>query len=427
MENFILGAFCLILFAFILTGLPLLGALAIGFCLFFWYGLHRGFSFRQVAAMAWRGVLAVKTIFLVFLLIGMLTALWRAAGTIGYIIALAVRFIRPSIFLLLAFWLNCAVSFLLGTSFGTAATMGVITLSLGETLGVPGLYTGGAMLSGVYFGDRMSPVSTSALLVSVLTVTDIYKNIANMARSALVPFTAASLFYLGMGFVLPGVGKVGDMISGLYDLYIFTPWLLLPAVSILLLSCFRVSVKKSMAVSIATAFALSHFVQGWPIRHLLRIMVTGYHLSDPQYAGMLSGGGIVSMLRVAAIVCLSASFGGIFKGTGLLDGIEALFQQLEKRVGTYLSIILAALFTGMVSCNQTLSIMLTHQLCAPFVKNREQLALDLENTAVVISPLIPWSIACAVVLDTTGAPHGAVPLAVYLILLPLWGLLRSRH
>lgn len=427
MENVILGTFCLILFAFILTGLPLLGALAVGFCLFFGYGLHRGFSFRQVAAMAWRGVLAVKTIFLVFLLIGMLTALWRAAGTIGYIIALAVRFVRPSIFLLLAFWLNCAVSFLLGTSFGTAATMGVITLSLGETLGIPSLYTGGAMLSGVYFGDRMSPVSTSALLVSVLTVTDIYKNIANMARFALVPFTAASLFYLGLGFVLPGVGKVGDMISGLYDLYIFTPWLLLPAVSILLLSCFRVSVKKSMAVSIICAFVLSHFVQGWPIRHLLRIMVTGYHLSDPQYAGMLSGGGIVSMLRVAAIVCLSASFGGIFKGTGLLDGIEALFQQLEKRVGTYLSIILAALFTGMVSCNQTLSIMLTHQLCAPFVKDREQLALDLENTAVVISPLIPWSIACAVVLDTTGAPYGSVPLAVYLILLPLWGLLRSRH
>ena len=427
MENLILEAFCLILFLFILTGLPLLGALAIGFCLFFGYGLHKGFSFRQVAGMAWQGVLSVKTIFLVFLLIGMLTALWRASGTIGYIIALAVQFIRPSVFLLLTFWLNCAVSFLLGTAFGTAATMGVITLSLGETLGVSGLYSGGAILAGAYFGDRMSPVSTSALLVSVLTGTDIYKNIANMARFTVVPFAVASVFYLGLGLALPGVGKVGDMVSGLYNLYNFTPWLVLPAVSILVLSFFRVSVKKNMLVSIVCAFALSHFVQGWPVRYLLRIMVTGYTLSDPQYAGMLSGGGIVSMLRVASIVCLSASFGGIFKGTGLLDGIEALFQKLEKKVGTYLSIILAALFTGMVSCNQTLSIVLTHQLCAPFVKDRSQLALDLENTAVVISPLIPWSIACATILDTTGAPHEAVALGVYLVLLPLWGLLRSRR
>jgi NhaC family Na+:H+ antiporter len=216
------------------------------------------------------------------------------------------------------------------------------------------------------------------------------------------------------------------MVSGLYDLYNFTPWLVLPAVSILVLSFFRVSVKKNMVVSIAIAFALSHFVQGWPVGHLLKIMVTGYQLSDPKYAGMLSGGGIVSMVRVASIVCLSASFGGMFKGTGLLDGIEALFQKLEKKVGTYLSIILAALFTGMVSCNQTLSIVLTHQLCAPFVKDREQLALDLENTAVVISPLIPWSIACATILDTTGAPHEALVFAVYLALLPLWGLVRSR-
>lgn len=181
-----------------------------------------------------------------------------------------------------------------------------------------------------------------------------------------------------------------------------------------------------MAVSIVCALALCHFVQGWPWWHLLKILVTGYHLSDPEYSGMLSGGGITSMVRVASIVCLSASFGGIFKGTGLLKGIESLFQHLEKKVGTYLSIILAALFTGMVSCNQTLSIVLTHQLCSSFVQDREQLALDLENTAVVISPLIPWSIACATILDTTGAPHTSIALAVYLFLLPVWGLVKSR-
>lgn len=426
MENLILGTFCLILFVCIFTGLPLLGALFLGLLLFFGYGLYRGHSFQAVAKMAWQGVLSVRTIFLVFLLIGMLTASWRASGTIGYIIALAVRFIRPSVFLLLTFWLNCAVSFLLGTSFGTAATMGVITLSLGETLGIPSLYTGGAMLSGVYFGDRMSPVSTSALLVSVLTETDIYKNIGNMARFALVPFGMASLFYLVLGLGLPGAGQVGNLVSGLYNIYNFTPWLLLPAVSILALSFFRFSVKKNMAVSIVCALILCHFVQDWPWQHLLRILFFGYHLSDPEYANMLSGGGIVSMVRVAAIVCLSASFGGIFKGTGLLQGIETLFRKLKEKLGTYPSLILAALFTGMVSCNQTLSIMLTHQLCRPFVPDREQLALDLENTAVVISPLIPWSIACATVLDSTGAPHGSVFLAVYLILLPGWGLIKSR-
>ena len=77
MENLILGAFCLILFVCIFTGLPLLGALFLGFLLFFGYGLYRSHSFRAVVEMAWGGVLSVKTIFLVFLLIGMLTASWH--------------------------------------------------------------------------------------------------------------------------------------------------------------------------------------------------------------------------------------------------------------------------------------------------------------------------------------------------------------
>lgn len=119
--------------------------------------------------MAWKGVMSVRTIFIVFMLIGMLTGVWRASGTIAYIITLASDFIEPSIFILIAFLLNCAVSFLLGTSFGTSATMGVITMSIGMTIGMPPAMVKGAILAGVYFGDRMSPVSTSALLVSVLT------------------------------------------------------------------------------------------------------------------------------------------------------------------------------------------------------------------------------------------------------------------
>ena len=128
---------------------------------------------------------------------------------------------------------------------------------------------------------------------------------------------------------------------------------MLPAVSILALSFFRVSVKKNMAVSIVCALALCHFVQGWPWWHLLKILVTGYHLSDPEYSGMLSGGGITSMVRVASIVCLSASFGGIFKGTGLLKASRACSSTWRKRWGLSVHYP-GGLFTGMVSCNQTL-------------------------------------------------------------------------
>lgn len=167
--------------------------------------------------------MSVRTIFIVFMLIGMLTGVWRASGTIAYIITLASDFIEPSIFILIAFLLNCAVSFLLGTSFGTSATMGVITMSIGMTIGMPPAMVGGAILAGVYFGDRMSPVSTSALLVSVLTEVDLYTNIRNMAKSAVLPFLISCVIYFALGEMLPDAAASAAASADFEELYIFRP------------------------------------------------------------------------------------------------------------------------------------------------------------------------------------------------------------
>lgn len=101
----------------------------------------------------------------------MMTALWRACGTIPYIICHAAKLLRPEVILLASFLLNCGISVLTGTSFGTAATIGVICMSMGVSEGANPLLLGGAILSGAFFGDRCSPFSTSALLVSELTKT----------------------------------------------------------------------------------------------------------------------------------------------------------------------------------------------------------------------------------------------------------------
>lgn len=426
MANRILLTFCCILLLSILFQAPLLGALFLGFLLFAGYGLAQGHSVKSILTMAWQGVLNVKTIFLVFLLIGMLTGVWRSAGTIAYLVTLATRFIRPSLFLLLAFWMNCAISVLLGSSFGAAATMGIITMKIGLSLGVPALYTGGTILSGVYFGDRMSPVSTSALLISVLTETDLYENLRNMVRSGLVPFLLTSLVYLVLGFTLEPEGSTVPDTQALGSLYTFTPWLLLPAVSILLLSFCKLSVKQNMLVSILLAALLSVLIQKVTLPQLLAILFRGYISPDPALAPMVNGGGILSMLRVGAIVCLSSSYAGLFKGTGLLKGLQSQIQQLALRIGCQPALTLAGLFTSLIACNQAFAIILTHQLCAGFSWEKEDLALGLENTVVVLSPLVPWSIACAVVLDSTGSPRGSIFVACFLYLLPLWQLWKNR-
>lgn len=110
------------------------------------------------------------------------------------------------------------------------------------------------------------------------------------------------------------------------------------------------------------------------------------------------------MLHVAAIVCLSASFSGIFQGTGLLDGIHGKLETFARRFGNYPATLLSAIITSLISCSQTLAVILTSQLCGTLNKDKEQFAEDLEDTAIVIPAVIPWSIACAIVLAATSAP-----------------------
>lgn len=116
----------------------------------FVYGITRGLSLRELASWAWSGVRTAKNIAIVMLLVGALTALWRSCGTISYIVDLASGALSPGLFLPAAFLLNSAISVLTGTSIGTAATMGVICMNVGMSLGINPAICGGAILSGAY-------------------------------------------------------------------------------------------------------------------------------------------------------------------------------------------------------------------------------------------------------------------------------------
>ena len=440
MEWLILGVFSASLLICLGLNISVLLALGFGLALFLLYGRKKGFSWQELLGMAARGVLTVKNILITFLLIGILTAFWRAAGTIPVIVCYAAGWIRPSVFLLMTFLLNCGISVLIGTSFGTAATMGVICATMGNAMGMSPVLTGGAVLSGIYFGDRCSPVSTSALLIAAVTGTDIYGNIRRMLRTALVPFLVSCAIYLAAGAAVTagmigtagaagtagtagaGASAIGALdLQGIFSRAFVLHWAaLIPAVVIFALALCRVDVKIAMSASIACAIPLCLFLQHIPVPELLRAAVFGFFPQDPEVAAMVSGGGIVSMLRVAGIVCISSSYSDIFKQTGLLDGAKKAIASISAATTPYTAAMVTSIAAGMIACSQTLTILLTNQLCSDLNPDKEQFAVDLEDSAVVIAPLVPWSIAGAVPLSAIGAPMSAILASFYLILLPLW-------
>lgn len=420
MEFAVLGLFCGILILCIVCDASIIYALLAGFVIFSCYAKKKGFCWKQIIHMAGEGVWKVRNILITFMLIGMLTALWRQAGTIPAIICYILHFIKPSVFLLMVFLLNCLVSVLTGTSFGTAATVGVVCATMGSVLKVSPWFCGGAILSGIFFGDRCSPVSTSALLVSELTETSIYKNIRNMIRSALIPFLLVCVLYTMIGMKNTYAQKLPDLTGVFHQEFKIVWWTLLPALVILVLSVAQLGVKISMIVSIAVALVLCICVQGISITELPHILIFGFHGRNVEIASMLDGGGIVSMLRVGVIVCLSSSYSGIFQETGILDKIQETVENLAKRTFPFLAVLITSVAASAIACNQTLAIMLTQQLCTKTERKKEKFANDLEDSVVVLAPMIPWSIAGAVPLTAAGAPQSSILFAFFLYLLPIY-------
>ena len=404
MEVLTIGIFCALLIICIITGKSILYALLAGLIIFGLYGKKQGYSWRQISRMALQGVWKVKNILLTFILIGMLTALWRQAGTIPAIICYTVHLINPSTFLLMTFLLNCLISVLTGTALGTAATIGVVCATMASALGIPSWMTGGAILSGVYFGDRCSPVSTSALLVAELTETGIYTNIKNMIKSALAPFTITCILYLTVSIQLHGKTEMPDLGHAFGSEFRLSWIALLPAAVILLLSVMQAGVKIAMIASIVTAIPVCIGLQNMAFTELPELLLNGFHSTDVAVAAMLNGGGITSMLKVGAIVCISSSYSGIFQATGILNGFQKMVCLLANRTKPYFAVLVTSILTSVMACNQTLAIMLTGQLCSRTEPDKLRFANNLEDSAVIIAPLVPWSIACAVPLTAAGAP-----------------------
>ena len=216
----------------------------------------------------------------------------------------------------------------------------------------------------------------------------------------------------------------------LYNYVIISPWALVPALIMLILPLLRVPIRRAMAISAAAAFVITVTVQGGSVADALRIMVVGYHPTEGLLASVVSGGGLVSMLTPFLMIPLAALYTGILEGTGALTQAQSVLEWSAERIGRFPTMILLSLLAAMVLCNQTIVVMMEHQLIgAVYAKDgaeHEELAMDIANSGVTIAGLIPWCIACAVPLSMLGVGVEALPYACLLYLIPLCYLFTKR-
>lgn len=411
------------------AGASLGWALAAGFACFFLVGVRRGTPPLTLLKLAAGGTVTSMKVIRILLLLGLLTALWRAGGTVAFFVWCGVRLITPGTFVLVAFGLSAVFSLAFGSSFGVAGTAGVILMTIARGGGANLAVTAGAVMSGIYFGERLSPASSSAALVAAVSGVDQHDFQMRMWRTTPVPLLITLILYGALSALYPIQRVDAQILAALEEGFSLTWPTALPAVALLILPWLKMSAMASIAVSCVLSAGCALLVQHIPAGALLRACALGYRPALPLLAELMSGGGLISMAGVCVIVILSCAYSGMFSGTGLLAPVTDRVGRLAERFGLFAAHTAASFGCSALFCNQTVAIVMNAQLLEEEYRRRGlpamELAENIGNSTVNLAGLVPWAIAASVPLTALEAGAEALPLSFYLYLLPLWCWFRS--
>jgi NhaC family Na+:H+ antiporter len=330
-------------------------------------------------------------------------------------------------FCFLPFFLSAGFAFIIGSSLGAASVMGILLYTLGSAGQVALLPMTGAILSGIYFGDRASFLSSSALLVSSLCQVNHKRHLRNMQRSAVIPFVVSALLYAILCIFFPFDASRAREILALREFFeLGNPLLWLPLVFVLLPAFTRLTLPYSIAMSTVAAFILTLTVQGVDAGTALRDLLFGFSrpIDNPQLA-LLYGGGFLSMVKPMLVVFFSGALPPLLKELGTLKPYQDRLARMAAKSCPFAAAFVSGILTSAIGCSQTLAVFLQVPLLEKVYpeQDKEKKALAIGSSSILLSAIVPWNIAMTAPLAILGAsPLGGV-FAFYLYLTPVVALL----
>jgi len=410
-----------------LLGLPMLYAVLAGLAVFFISGLRRGTSADRLVRLMIPGFRKSLKVVSVILLVGAMSAAWRASGLMALLVTSGLSLIYAPLFLLFTFLLSAGFAFIIGSSLGAVSVMGILLYTLGKAGSVAPMPMVGAILSGIYFGDRASFLSSSAFLVSSLCQVEHKKHLRNMQRSAVLPFAASALLYAILCLFFPFDASRAREIMVLREFFsLGNPLLWLPLFIVLLPAFTRLTLLHSIALSTLAAFFLAMGVQGVDAATALRDLFFGYvRPIDNVQLKLLYGGGFVAMVKPMLVVFFSGALPPLLKELGTLKPYQEGLARMSAKRHPFAAALVSGIFACAIGCSQTLAVFLQAPLLEkvyPEAEN-EKKALAIGNSSILISALVPWNIAMAAPLAIIGASPLGGFFAFYLYLTPIIALL----
>lgn len=392
--------------------------------LFLWLGILltyafcHGCTFSSLLPAILHKMKAVSGVLITFCLIGMLSAVLRSSGSILLILSLCRHLTSGKLVLPAAFLLCSFMSLCTGSAFASVASVGIICSSMGHMAGIPNLLLYGAVLSGIYVGDRISPVSSSAALVSDISGYHMNGNLHSMVSRFLLPYITTLLFYCILGLIY-GSNQIHSTVQ-----FQEVSWIcVIPVVLILVLSYLKLNSRLILGSAILSGLLLTFLQTPIDLHTTFSLLFSGFCSSDPALS-MLNGGGILSMLRPALVILIASCYVAIFEMTDFLAPIQNFLQHLT--ISRMEKSILVSVFTSMLAGSQTLTVILSSLLLKKNLEHKK-LADTLEDTAILIPAMIPWSTAFSVPAAALSASALCIPFAFYLYMVPLYAWIMEKR
>ena len=379
------------------------------------------------------GIGKVSIAVLILLLIGALVGVWIQAGIIPTLIYYGIQVISPSFFLPTTFLVCLIISLATGTAFGTVGTVGVALMGVQAGLAIPAPITAGAILSGAYFGDKMSPLSDTTNIAAAVGEADLFQHIRSMMYTTIpAALLTFFLFWIFGGGGSPiGENQMNPMLDGL-DRGWNIHFIHLVPIGLMLI----MALKKMPTLLLLFVHVV--FGAGWAMifqkASLSSVFVTATigckcETGIQNVDRVLSRGGMVSMQEVVILVLIAGALGGSLKAAGVLEALVKGMMRWVKRTGSLIALVLVScyivvLFTG----NQALSLILVGQMFLSVFKKRRihrtVLTRSLEDSGTLFAPLVPWGVAggfCSQVLGVATVQY--LPYCWFTFLVPVFSLI----
>ncbi len=373
-----------------------------------------GFKWEDIEEMMYKGIRLALPAVVILMIVGLIIGSWISGGVVASMIYYGLMVISPQYFLVTICIICAIVSLAIGSSWSTMATIGVAGMGIGMSMEINAAMIAGAVISGSYFGDKMSPLSDTTNLAAGLTNTDLFEHIRHMMYTTIPGLVVAltAYFIIGINVIGGSTASPEDiqaMMSGMSGNFVISPWLLIVPALVIVFIILKVKAVPALIAGVILGVICTILIQGDTLADAASTLMNGYVLEsgNEMVDTLFNRGGLMDMMYTIALTIAALTFAGILEYSGMLRSIMHQILKIAKGTFGIITATILSCFTTNVTCSeQYISIVVPSRMyLRAYIDNNlhsKNLSRSLEDGGTLTSVFVPWNTCGVFIYGTLG-------------------------